>query len=131
MRVVKKEDISNPLINPSGEEIYEMIGQLPEIGGTIHHSFVHVVIPPGKSPYAHYHKVSEETYYILNGIGSMVVDGKEFQLQPGQACLIKPLEIHQIFNKGEHDLEFLAVSAPAWTPDDSFFTTEKKRDRKI
>lgn len=59
----------------------------------------------------------------------MVVDAQEFQLQPGRACLIKPLEIHQIFNEGEDNLEFLTVSAPAWTPDDSFFTTEKKHDR--
>jgi len=129
MRVVRKEDISNPLMNPSGEEIYEMIGRLPEIGGTIHHSFVHVVIPPGKSSNAHYHKVSEETYYILKGIGSMVVDAKEFRLQPGQAFLIKPFETHQIFNDGQDNLEFLTVSAPAWTADDSFFTTEEKLDR--
>lgn len=31
MRLVRKEDITNPLKNPSGEEIYEMIGGLPEI----------------------------------------------------------------------------------------------------
>ncbi len=61
----------------------------------------------------------------------MVVDAQEFQLQPGRACLIKPLEIHQISNKGVDDLEFLAVSATAWTPNDSFFTTEKKCDRKV
>jgi len=129
MRVVRKEDISNPLMNPSGEEIYEMIGRLPEIGGTIHHSLVHVVIPPGKSSDAHFHKVSEETYYILKGKCSMIVDAKEFQLQPGQALLIKPYERHQIFNDGQDNLEFLTVSAPAWTADDSYFTTEEKLDR--
>lgn len=129
MRVVRKEDISNPLMAPSGEIFYEMIGRYPEIGETVHHSLVHVVIPPGKSSHAHYHKVSEETYYVLKGVGSMVVDAKEFRLHPGQACLIKPSEIHQISNYGEDDLEFLTVSAPAWTPDDSFFTTEKKLDR--
>ena len=126
MRVIRKEEISNSIKNPSGEEIYELIGRSPAIGGTIHHSLVHVVIPPGKSSHAHYHKVSEETYYILKGEGLMIVDAKEFRLQLGQACLIKPFEIHQIFNDREIDLEFLTVSAPAWTPDDSFFTTEEK-----
>ena len=125
MRVVRKEEISNPLRNPGGEEIYEMIGSLPEIGGAIHHSLVHVVIPPGKSSQAHYHKVSEETYYILKGVGLMSVDAKTFRLHPGQACLINPLETHQISNEGEDDLEFLTVSAPAWTPDDSFFIPEE------
>ncbi len=126
MRVIRKEDISNSIKNPRGEEIYEMIGHSPETGGTIHHSLVHVVIPPGKSSHAHYHKVSEETYYILKGVGLMILDAKALRLQPGQACLIKPFEIHQIFNEGEGNLEFLTVCAPAWTPDDSFFTTEEK-----
>lgn len=128
MRVVRKEDISTPIKNPSGEEIYDMIGRPPESGGTIRHSVAHVVIPSGKSSHAHYHKESEETYYILKGVSSMRVDTKTFRLEPGQACLIKPFETHQIFNEGEDDLEFLAVSAPAWTPDDSFFTTEEKRN---
>ena len=101
MRVVRKDAINNPVKNPSGEEIYEMIGRLPEFGGTIHHSLVHVVVPPGKSSQAHYHKVSEETYYILKGVGLMRVDAKTFRLHPGQACLIKPLETHQIDNEGE------------------------------
>ena len=127
MRVVRKEEISIPLMNPGGEEIYELIGPSPAVGGTIHHSLVHVVIPPRKSSHAHYHKVSEETYYILKGVGLMIIDAKMFQLQPGQACLIKPFEIHQIFNEEEDDLEFLTVSAPAWTPGDSFFITEEKR----
>lgn len=125
MRVVRKEDISNPVKNPGGEAIYEMIGRLPEIGGSIHHSVVHVVLPAGKSSQAHYHKVSEETYYLLKGVGLMRVDGKTFRLHPGQACLIKPLETHQISNEGEDDLEFLTVSAPAWTAEDSFFTPEE------
>jgi mannose-6-phosphate isomerase-like protein (cupin superfamily) len=126
MRVVRKEDIINPVNNSNGEEIYEMIGRPLENGGTINHSFAHVVIPPGKSSDAHYHKVSEETYYILKGVGLMIVDKQQFHLQPGQACLINPYEIHRIFNDGKDDLEFLAVSAPSWIPDDSFFTTEEK-----
>ena len=126
MRVVRKEEISNAIKNPSGEEIYEMIGRSPAIGGTTHHSLVHVVIPPGKSSHAHYHEVSEETYYILKGVGLMIINDNRFWLHPGQACLIHSRERHQIFNEGEGDLEFLTVSAPAWTPDDSFFIPEQK-----
>jgi mannose-6-phosphate isomerase-like protein (cupin superfamily) len=121
MRLVRKEDINNPVHNSRGEVIYEMIGRPQEIGGTTNHSFVHVVIPARKESLAHYHKVSEETYYILKGVARMTVDNNEFRLSPGQACLIKPLEKHKIANDGEENLEFLAVSAPAWTPDDSYF----------
>lgn len=120
MRIITKEEINNPFLAEMGEKIYEMIGHPAEIGGTTHHSFVHVVIPAGKSSPAHYHNVSEETYYILNGEARMIINGQEFTLVPKQACLIMPGEVHQIFNDKQVDLEFITVSAPAWTPNDSF-----------
>lgn len=120
MRVVRKEEIEAPFLAPKGEVIYEMIGRPKEIGGTTNHSLVHVMIPPGKMSPAHYHKVSEETYYILAGKADMVIDGFEFSLSPGQACLIMPGEIHQIFNNEDEELHFLTVSAPAWVPDDTY-----------
>ncbi len=65
MRVVKKEDITKPFKTPLGELIYEMIGKPEGMGGTSNHSFVYIVIPSSCSSSAHYHKVPEETYYIL------------------------------------------------------------------
>ncbi|MFH1633541.1 MAG: cupin domain-containing protein [Chloroflexota bacterium] len=64
--------------------------------------------------------ISEETYYVVKGKARMIIDDHEFSLSPGQACLIMPGKVHQIFNDEKEDLEFLTVSAPAWTPDDSF-----------
>jgi mannose-6-phosphate isomerase-like protein (cupin superfamily) len=120
LRIIRKEEIDNPFRAPLGELIYEMIGSPDEIGGTSKHSLAHVVIPPGLSSPAHYHDLSEETYYILEGEARMIIDGYEFTLSPGQACLIMPREVHQIFNDKDEDLEFLTVSAPAWTSDDYF-----------
>ena len=120
MRIVRKEDIAKPFFAPLGERIYELIGSPLELGRTVHHSLVHVVLPPGKSSPAHYHKVSEETYYVLSGRAHMIINGSKFELLPRQACLIMPGETHQIFNDQDVDLEFLAVSAPAWTPKDSY-----------
>jgi mannose-6-phosphate isomerase-like protein (cupin superfamily) len=120
MRIVAKEEITEPFKAPLGEIIYEMIGRPKEIGGTMNHSLAHVVIPPKFSSPAHYHRVSEETYYVLKGEGRMIIDRREFTLHSRQACLIMPGEVHQIFNDGEEEFEFLTVSAPAWTPDDSF-----------
>lgn len=125
MRVVSKSDISEPFRAPLGEVIYEMIGRPDEIGGTTNHSFVHVVIPKGKSSPKHYHKVSEETYYVLSGRGRIIVDGAEKVLNPGDACLIMPGEVHQIFVESEADLEFLTVSAPAWVPTDTYIPDEE------
>jgi mannose-6-phosphate isomerase-like protein (cupin superfamily) len=120
MFIHAKDQIQLPFTQPLGERVFELIGNSPESGEARLHSLAHIVIPAGKSSARHYHKTSEETYYILAGEGRMVVDGKEFTLQPGQACLIVAPEVHQIFNDGEVDLEFLAICAPAWSPDDSF-----------
>jgi mannose-6-phosphate isomerase-like protein (cupin superfamily) len=120
MRIVSQDEIAEPVRAPLGELIYEMIGRAEELGGTTKHSLAHVQLPQGKSSPAHFHKVSEETYYVLRGKGRIVIDGKESMLAPGHACLIMPGEVHQIFNDEETMLEFLTVSAPAWTPDDTF-----------
>ena len=120
MRIVSKDQIKEPFRTPLGEEIYEMIGAEKEIGGTERHSLFYVVIAQGKSSMPHYHKVSEETYYILKGKGRAVIDGKEATLTAGQACLIMPPEVHQIFNDEKEDLEFLCISAPAWVREDLF-----------
>ena len=121
MRLVRKEHITRPFESGTGERVYELLGAPEAIGGAKHHSFSHVVLPPGCSSRPHYHPVAEETYYILSGQGKMLVDGKVHTLRPGDALLIHTLEVHQIFNPGQTELEFIAVCAPAWTPDNSVY----------
>ena len=118
MRVIQYNEITDPFVTPSGEVIYELIGK--GSGRQPNHSLAQIVIPSGKSSEPHYHKVSQETYFILEGEGQMDVDGEKFTLKPGQACHIEPEEIHQIKNQGEDDLVFLAVCVPSWVPEDSF-----------
>ena len=120
MKLSDKKDIGSPLVTPTGEVIFELIGKGEESGGILSHSLAQILIPPGKSSAPHFHQESEETYFILSGEGMMTLDQKQFTLKPGQACSISPGEIHQIVNQGEKDLEFLAVCVPAWTPEDSF-----------
>jgi mannose-6-phosphate isomerase-like protein (cupin superfamily) len=120
MHIRTVQDIQQPLTAPWGEVVYELVGAAPASGQAALHSLAHIIIPPGKSSQVHYHKVSEETYYILSGTARMVIDGREITLVPAQACLIQPGERHQIFNPGESNLEFLAVCAPAWSPQDSY-----------
>jgi mannose-6-phosphate isomerase-like protein (cupin superfamily) len=120
MHIRAKQEIHNPLISPWGETVYELVGAAQASGSAASHSLAQIVIAPGCSSEKHYHKVSEETYYILAGTGRMVVDDREFVLIPGQACLIQPYEWHQILNDSETDLEFLAVCAPSWNAADSF-----------
>jgi mannose-6-phosphate isomerase-like protein (cupin superfamily) len=109
----------SPLASPGGGTVFELIGRASEHGGA-RHSLAHIVIAPGGASSRHFHKVTEETYYILRGAASMTIDSQTLALGPGDTCLIGPGEVHQITNSGGDDLEFLAVCAPAWAPDDSF-----------
>ena len=55
---------------------------------------------------------------MLNGTARMIVDGGEFTISKGQALLIMPGEVHQIFNDTDSDVELVVTCVPAWTPDD-------------
>jgi mannose-6-phosphate isomerase-like protein (cupin superfamily) len=111
---------NEPIRTETGEIIFELIGKAVTPLLDSNHSLARIVIPPGKSSASHYHKVSQETYYILEGEGQMNVDGNEFSITVGQACHIHTGEIHQVSNSGETDLVFLAVCVPPWVPEDSF-----------
>ncbi|MCJ7715163.1 MAG: cupin domain-containing protein [Anaerolineales bacterium] len=119
MKFILNND-QQPLVTDSGEIIFELVGLAVSGEHNPNHSLAQIVIPPGKSSSLHYHKISQETYFILEGEGKMFVDEEKFTLHEGQACLIEPRETHQISNIGVIDLVFLAVCVPAWVLDDSF-----------
>lgn len=124
MYIIKKEEIVKPFKTPSGECIYEMIGRQENQGGTSKHSIAHVVIPPNCSSQLHYHPEAEESYYILKGQAKMVIDNDENLVRTGDVIFIKPLQKHQIFTDGDEPVEFLAICAPAWEPNNSVFIDE-------
>lgn len=125
MLITRKGETKKPFISSTGEQVYEMIGSSPHLGGATKHSFGHVIIPPKRSSRLHYHPTAEETYYILRGKGKMLIERKEYSVEPGDVIFISPLEKHQIFTEGNKDLEFLVICAPAWEPANSVFVDEK------
>ena len=120
--IFSKANHLDPIHTPHGEVIYELIGPAENHGAADAHSLAYIHIPAGKASRPHHHRISEESYYILNGQARMVIDGKEFSLSPGEACLISAGQVHQIFNDGPDDLEFLAICIPPWVPEDAHYT---------
>lgn len=67
----------------------------------------------------HYHKVSEELYYLLEGRGVMEIDGEEREVGPGDAILIPAGAWHEI--RATEAMRFLCCCAPPYAHDDTYF----------
>jgi mannose-6-phosphate isomerase-like protein (cupin superfamily) len=72
----------------------------------------------------HYHKVTEELFYIINGKISIVIsnlDGekiKSFEVSEGDIFMVEPFEVHTF--KCEEDsswINFLSIKFDSETPD--------------
>ncbi|MGE0756093.1 MAG: cupin domain-containing protein [Pirellulaceae bacterium] len=81
-------------------------------------------LPPGASTTPHFHPVTEEIYYILEGEGRMRLDQDVRRVVPGDAIAIPPGTRHQITNTGAATLKFLCCCAPAYEHDDTVLLDE-------
>jgi len=117
----RKDQVIKPFCYSTGEQVYELIGKSKHSGSSKKHSFSYAIIPTGCFSRAHYHREIEETFYFIKGKGKMIVDDREFDVEPGDTFLIIPPEKHQIMNSREANLEFIVVCSPAWNRNDSVF----------
>jgi mannose-6-phosphate isomerase-like protein (cupin superfamily) len=85
----------------------------------VNQSLAEATIPAGGETERHYHKLSEEFYYLLAGRGLMEIDGDEQEVGPGDAVLIPAGAWHQI--KAIEDLQFLCCCAPPYAHEDTYF----------
>ncbi|MFZ9937551.1 MAG: cupin domain-containing protein [Luteolibacter sp.] len=82
-------------------------------------SLAEATLPAGAVTDRHYHKASEEFYFLLDGHGEMEIDGETRHVGPGDAILIPPGAWHQI--RAIEPLHFLCCCAPPYSHDDTFF----------
>jgi quercetin dioxygenase-like cupin family protein len=69
-------------------------------------------------PVPHSHDAFEETIYGLEGITTWTVDGRTFDIRPGEAFCVLRGALHGFENQGTEDAKFLAMSSPGvMTPD--------------
>jgi mannose-6-phosphate isomerase-like protein (cupin superfamily) len=83
-------------------------------------SLAEATVPVGRPTERHYHKLSEEFYFILEGTGRMEIDGEEQDVSTGDAILIPPGAWHQI--TASTTLRFLCCCAPAYSHEDTYFS---------
>lgn len=81
-------------------------------------SLAEATLPAGVATQRHYHRLSEEFYYLLAGRGLMEIDGEEREVGPGDAILIPAGAWHQI--EALEELQFLCCCAPPYVHDDTY-----------
>jgi len=75
-------------------------------------SVIEESMPAGTSEVPHYHRRSEQFFYILRGEATMEVAGALVALAAGQGLHLPPGTPHCIHNRSAAPVEFLVISRP-------------------
>ncbi len=91
----------------------------------LHHteaqSLAEASLEPDQATERHYHRLSEEIYFVLKGSGDMEVEGEHRRIAVGDAVLIPPGAWHTLHNNGTSELRTLCCCAPPYSHDDTSF----------
>ena len=82
-------------------------------------SLAEACVPVGGATQRHFHRLSEEFYFILEGEGRMEIDGDWLEVGPGDAILIPAGAWHTI--EASSELRFLCCCAPPYAHEDTYF----------
>ena len=76
------------------------------------------VFPKAVSP-AHYHRVTEEIYFIIEGDGEMIIDGVTTPIGPGDSIRIPTYVVHSI-RAGSTGVKFVVTTSPPYCIHDDY-----------
>ncbi|HEX5839950.1 MAG TPA: cupin domain-containing protein [Anaerolineales bacterium] len=68
---------------------------------------IYTELPPGTSIGYHTHGNDEEVYVILEGLGTMTIDGEAHEVGAGDVILNKPYRSHGLENTSDDILKIL------------------------
>ncbi|NQV47899.1 MAG: cupin domain-containing protein [Rhodospirillaceae bacterium] len=68
-----------------------------------------VVVPPGSTVGTHKHGNNEEMYIVLDGRGTMTVDGKPVAIKKGDMILNPAFGEHGLVNDSGSDIDLLVI----------------------
>ena len=114
MKLVNRDRDCPPFTTADGSTIRELLH-------TGNQSLAEATLEPGQETQRHYHRLSEELYYVEEGAGVMELDGELAEVGPGDAILIPPGAWHQIRATGPGALRFLCCCAPPYSHGDTYF----------
>lgn len=130
-RVSAEMDIRNlgdvpAFTTKDGSEIRELLAH--RNSSIRRQSLAEARLAPGAATAPHFHRATEEIYYITEGRGRMTIGEEHRDVGPGDAIAIPPGEVHTIANTGPSVLRFLCCCAPGYEHEDTVLadTTTKQ-----
>lgn len=113
-------DVKKDLNRNSGTTMREMIGKKAELGSYERLSATKVILDPFHTDRKHFHKCSDELYYVMKGSCILEINDMQYLLEEGGCILIEHGEQH--FIKGLDNMaELIVVCSPAWDEKDCFY----------
>lgn len=73
---------------------------------------IHEKMPPGTYEKRHYHSVSRQFFFVLQGVLTMELAGKRHEICAQQGLEIPPGSEHQARNDSVSPVEFIVISHP-------------------
>ena len=66
-----------------------------------------VEIPPGEHVEPHYHRETEEVFYIQQSGGTLVIDGTAVTPEKGDVIICEPGDVHEVRNDSDRAFRIL------------------------
>ena len=115
---VRARDDAEPFTTLDGSTIRSLLDRTN--APVAHQSLAEATLPAGAGTTRHHHKEMEEIYFVLEGRGTMELDGARREVGPGDAVLIPPGARHQISASDAGELRFLCTCAPPYRHEDTY-----------
>ncbi len=71
-----------------------------------------ILLLPGQRLGGHYHEQVEETFYVVEGQGTFVVNEKTYAARPGDVFRMEPKDRHDIHNDSDAPLKLVFIKCP-------------------
>ncbi len=107
-------------ITKDGSEIRELLSY--RNSAIRNQSLAEARLPAAGATQEHYHRQTEEIYYITHGNGRIRIDGEVREVEPGDAIVIRPGQRHKLWNTGPEPLRLLCCCAPAYEHSDTILS---------
>jgi mannose-6-phosphate isomerase-like protein (cupin superfamily) len=117
---IRSRDAAAPFTTADGSTIRSLLDR--SNAPVANQSLAEATIGPGEATDRHYHRDSEELYYLVEGSGEIEVDGERAAVAAGDAILIPPGAWHQIRADVGTSLRLLCACAPPYRDEDTFFS---------